>query len=157
LAKSLEITDTLTDGLKKLAKENPDLARKGLGQAGLRMIADFVNEAPAMPLKEGFLRGSGAVFVEAKKVADSKTIGQTKGKPPSSNPDSEPLTTTVVFDTPYAARMDQDLDPKGGLQLGPMSRQAGNVGGGFISKKVASKKYQSIWAEIIANVLKSKY
>lgn len=146
----VKVSNTIKARLKELMKVAPEKVEKAQGVVALRMIRDFVMETPKMPVLTGNMRGSGAVFVNDKKVADSKSLGENKGTPPQTNDSPEKMTVLAVINTPYAARLDQNLTPEGNMQLGPFSAQDGGVGGGFVSKKVASKRYQTTWTKILA-------
>ena len=148
--------NNITARLKELAKYSVELQKKALGQMGLRIIRDMVLDAPRPPLRTGFLRGSGVVYLESKKVLDSTQVGgnsgAVKGDIPETNPEPEPMTLTVAFNTPYAANMDQNLSPEGSLKS--HFENDGLIGVGFMSTKVASKNYQDTWYKIASNVIK---
>lgn len=147
----MQVSNTIRKKLKELEKLAPELVEKAQGPVALRMFRDFVMGEPKMPVLTGFMRGSGAVFVNDTKVADSKDLNENKGTPPNSNPMAEKNQILAVINTPYAARLDQNLTPEGDMQLGPFSRQDGGVGGGFVSKKINSERYRKTWVKILAN------
>lgn len=149
MASVTDVRKNLEEAFRRATNKN-----KYLAVVGLRMIRDAVKESPHPPLKTGFLRGSGAVFVGQKKVADSKTLGENKGSPPSSNDNPVDGEVLMVFDTPYAARMDQKMEPKGNLKSHFLQDQG--IGGGFISSKIANPKNRATYAEIIANEIKKE-
>ena len=155
----MSVKNTTTIKLRELkTKTMPELAKKALGQAGLRAIRDIVLEAPRPPLETGFLRGSGVVYVEEKQVITSDRIGGNtgakKGDVPSTNPQAEKLTLTIAMNTSYASAMDQELEPEGNKKS--RFEQDSQIGGGFMSKKIADKKYQDTWTKIMANVFKEE-
>jgi hypothetical protein len=88
----------------------PELIETGLGRASLQLMNDCVMEVPTVPIKEGWLRGSGSVFVQNKLVHES-----TFGKAGMANTDhSENLgprdfVGVVGFNTPYASRLHEGL------------------------------------------------
>jgi len=95
-------------------KAIPSLIEKGMGRAGLQLLNDCVNEVPTVPLKEGWLRGSGSVFVQNKLVAVSKA-----GKSGLANTDTagesvgeEGISALVGFNAPYAAKMHEGISFK---------------------------------------------
>jgi hypothetical protein len=143
-----------TIDVRKATKTVKEGVKNGLAIAGLRMLRDIVLEAPRPPLKTGFLRGSGSVFVEDKLTATSQTLGQQGGKPPTSNAQSKKETATVVLDTPYAARLDQRLEPEGSYKS--HFTQDAQIGGGFMTKKIADPRRQKVYASLIANGIKKE-
>jgi len=162
------MTNTVGKRLRELQKKAPKMVEKALGQVALRMMRDFVMDTPAAPVLTGNLRGSSAVFVNTTKVADGEDLPKkpatklpknfVKIKPPVTNDFPEKNTVLAVINVPYAARMDQNLVPYGKkYKLGPFSLQAGNVGGGFISSKVASKKYQERWKKIFSKEINENF
>jgi len=44
----------------------PEAVEKGLGVAVLQLLNDCIMEVPTVPIKEGWLRGSGSAFVQNK-------------------------------------------------------------------------------------------
>lgn len=130
---------------------NDALKTRALSVAGSRMIRDAVIVEPRPPLETGMLRGSGSVFVDTERVSDSRAIGFNGGEPPQSNDIPQKDTVTLVFDTPYAARMDQFLEPLGNLKS--RFTQDPKIGGGWMSK-LTQKKFTDIYVKLIGNTIK---
>jgi len=103
------------------AQKFPEAAREGLKQAGVRLMIDTVEQVPTAPRDipgeekgESFheLWGSGAVFVEDKKVEGSP-FGDPMYQPEQvENP--EKMTAQIVFGAPYAARWHEN-EPTAGF------------------------------------------
>ncbi|MFA5456872.1 MAG: hypothetical protein WC261_04480 [Synergistaceae bacterium] len=97
----------------KVTKEILERAKIGMGQAGTQLMSDCVNIAPTVPIEEGWLRGSGSVFVDDELVAVSKD-----GKPGKANTSSpggkknNAITVIVGFNTPYAHRLHEGVGYK---------------------------------------------
>lgn len=97
----------------KVTNEIIERARRGMGQAGAQLLNDCVNIVPTVPIKEGWLRGSGSVFVDDKLLFVSKD-----GKPGLANIDSpgkkknNAIVVVVGFNTPYAHRLHEGVGYK---------------------------------------------
>jgi hypothetical protein len=139
-----------TLNLELASKKVIEANRKGMGQAGLRMIRDFVIDTPTPPVRTGFLRGSGSTFIGSNLVGTSKDLGFNGGEPNTqyNAPDD---TITVGFNARYAAAQDQNLAPEGNWM--PSMTQDTTIGGGFVTKKL-TKKYWDVWIGIIAKAIK---
>lgn len=87
-------------------------ARRGLGQAGLAILADAVMDMPTVPLKEGTLRGSGSVFVDGKLLATSPGAGTPATDAGDLNRPGT-LEALVGFNTPYAAYQHEGMRKDG--------------------------------------------
>lgn len=89
----------------------PELAEKGIGRATLQLLNDCVMEIPTVPIKEGWLRGSGSVFIQNKLIGVSKF-----GKPGEANKDhseaigSKEYVGVCGFNVPYAAKMHEGIN-----------------------------------------------
>lgn len=94
-------------------KAIPEAAEQGMGRAGIQLLLDCLFIPPTVPLKEGWLRGSGSVFVQGKLVASG-----VDGKPGNARTESpEPaqpgeITALVSFSTPYAHRLHEGVGYK---------------------------------------------
>lgn len=104
-------TSIFDEKFKKLAKEvMPEKFEEGMGRAMLLCLGDCIMEVPTVPIKEGWLRGSGSIFAQNKLVGVS-----THGKPGMATMDySEPIRPNevvghVLFSTPYAARLHEGI------------------------------------------------
>lgn len=88
----------------------PELIERGLGVAMIDLLNDCIMEVPTVPIREGWLRGSGSVFVQNKLAGVS-----TAGKPGMANADhSEMLSSgefmgVIGFNTPYASKMHEGV------------------------------------------------
>lgn len=122
----MEIRFDFSDFQKKFGdvvrRQVPEATEKGIGVAMLQMLNDCVMEVPTVPIKEGWLRGSGSIFVQNKLVSVSK-----HGKKKYANTDfseyigNERLIGVIGFNTPYAAKMHEGIgynftDPSAGAK-----------------------------------------
>jgi hypothetical protein len=122
----------------------PELTEKGLGRATLQLLNDCVMEIPTVPLKEGWLRGSGSAFVQ------NKLIGMSSfGKKKFANADHADylgygnFIGVVGFNAPYAARLHEGV----GFRFTEPSS-----GAKYLESKLHRNKDR--YAEIIANTIK---
>jgi hypothetical protein len=97
---------------KEIVKRTiPERVEIGFGRAALQLLNDCVIEVPTVPIKEGWLRGSGSVFVQNKLIGESSF-----GKPGRANTEySETIgehqfVGIVGFNTSYAARLHEGID-----------------------------------------------
>lgn len=138
--------------IEKLQVEDfPRAARRGLGEAGIELMRDTIQQEPTAPRDipgeekgESFkeLWGSGAVFVESKKVE-----GSWFGNPmyqPEQVSDPQPMTAQIVFGAPYAAQWHEN-EPKEGFTYTL-------AGTGFLRNKLIENisKYARIIAKELA-------
>ncbi len=92
----------------------PKLTEKGLGVAMLQVLNDCINEVPTVPIREGWLRGSGSIFVQNKLITTSEGMSKAKaGKANKSH--SETLKAgefsgVIGFNTPYASKVHEGVD-----------------------------------------------
>ena len=89
----------------------PELAEDGLGRAMLQLLNDCVMEVPTVPLKEGWLRGSGSIFVQNKLMGIS-SFGKS-GKANTEHIEGinfNQLVGVIGFNTPYASKMHEGVD-----------------------------------------------
>lgn len=106
----LDCSDFLKKFPEVIKKISGELAEKGMAQAGMQLLNDCVMEVPTVPIKEGFLRGSGSVHVQNKLIMTSPY-----GKPGMAatiiDDSAEPgqIVATVGFNTPYAARVHEGI------------------------------------------------
>jgi len=118
--KQFAISENITIGLKRFFKKIDPAAREKASIAwGLQLINNTVlgqgGDDSRPPKKTGRLRGSGTVFVGSKKVGDTTFQGK-DGTPAQSYTEQNENITTVGFNTPYAAKMHEELQPAGSLQ-----------------------------------------
>lgn len=122
----------------------PELAEKGLGRAGMQLLSDSVMQRPTVPHKEGWLRGSGSVFVQ-NELAGQSTSGK-QGKAAKSH--TEPIkrneiVAVVGFNTPYAARLHEHPEFR--------FKEPG-AGGKFLESKMS--RFKKLYFRIIANSIR---
>lgn len=123
---------------KRVTEEIIKRAIEGMGQAGAQLLNDCVMLTPTVPIKEGWLRGSGSVFVDDKLVMVSK-----EGKAGLANTDSpgmkknDAIVVVVGFNTPYAHRLHEGI----GFKFSEPS-----AGPKYLESKMISRKdvYQQI-------------
>ena len=138
--------------MKKVLRETPELADKGLGRAGMLLMRDAALEAPSVPLKEGTLRGSASVHVENKRVATGSTLPNAAQGTPAEHvnvgSNDRRRVAVVGFNTPYAAYLHEHPEFKFG-KLDPQS------GGKFMETKMQrhGKDYFEEVADTIRNGL----
>ena len=112
-------------------------ATKHMARAGMRLLRDSLMDAPTVPLKEGTLRGSGAVHVNGKMVGSAEEFGYpptASGKEDGAPADSiglpvgkDEIVATTGFNTAYAARLHEhpeyNFSPpdKNGKRIAPES------------------------------------
>jgi len=96
---------------KKIVRESyPELVLKGLARAMFNLMRDCVMQAPTVPIREGWLRGSASIFVQNKLAGVSPY-----GKPGFAETNlaeaivSGQYVGTIVFNTPYAAKMHEGI------------------------------------------------
>lgn len=124
----------------------PKLAEKGLARAGMQLLNDSIMQQPTVPHKEGWLRGSGSVFVQNELAAESSS-GK-KGKAAKSH--TEPIkrneiVAVVGFNTPYAARLHEHPEFR--------FKEPG-AGGKFLESKMS--RFKSLYFKIVANAIKER-
>lgn len=144
----LTIETTIPKNLNNFfTKVSPKAKEKGLIALGLQLINNTVNGSPREssrpPIDTGRLRGSGSVFVGNKKVGDSLFAG--KGTPNSSISENNINTVTIGFNTEYAAKMHEHLEPYGipdpitGKIYKPR-KDSGTVTGKFLERHLQADK-----------------
>lgn len=92
----------------------PELIEKGLGRAMLQLLNDCVMEVPTVPLREGWLRGSGSVFVQNALVYTTELFPTARPKYALKNY-AEAVTIgdlvgVIGFNAPYAAKTHEGID-----------------------------------------------
>lgn len=126
---------------------------RGLDAGGLQLLNNIINGSPASaavpPKLTGHLRGSGSVFVGGKFVGDSQGE-EPAGTPNKSFSGAKSTTITVGLDTPYAAKMNENIGVK--LKLGPVSQQSGNVEAHFMQKHIEGDAEETL--KLIADITK---
>lgn len=138
------INNMLPAALRKAAKTAEEAGKKSLGRAGLKYLQNVSDKDPKPPIRWGYLRGSGFVYVGRRKVTGNSV--------PSSIQEGE-FVATVGMSANYASIQDNNLTPAGSWQLGARSRRASGVSGGFFTEK-NTKFYQREYRQIIADAIK---
>jgi hypothetical protein len=129
----------------RIVKETvPELVIIGLGRAILQLLNDCVMEIPTVPLKEGWLRGSGSVFVQ-NKLSGVSGFGRPgfANKTHIDNIGRGEFVGVCGFNTPYAARLHEGI----GFHFTEPSS-----GAKYMEKKLHGNKDR--YQEIIANAIK---
>lgn len=92
--------------MRRLEEETiPKKIERGLGRAALQLLNDTVMQSPTVPVREGWLRGSGSIFVNNKLFAESPH-GKQKfaNKEFKEHLEKDEQVAVVGFNVPYAAR-----------------------------------------------------
>ncbi|MDD5585025.1 MAG: hypothetical protein PHV55_08230 [Candidatus Omnitrophica bacterium] len=104
-------TTDFDEKFQKIIKETyPELIKKGLARAMFNLMRDCVMQAPTVPIREGWLRGSASIFVQNKLVGVSPY-----GKPGFATTNLAAAITagkyvgTIIFNTPYAAKIHEGI------------------------------------------------
>lgn len=137
----------------------PERTEKGIGKACLQLLNDCVMQQPTVPIKEGFLRGSGSIFVDDKFVTASP-----HGKKGMANENLSgtqkvnKIVGVVGFNAPYASRLHE------GEITRKISRRASvksaitfsepSAGPKFLESKMV--KNRKLYFEIINTEIKGK-
>jgi hypothetical protein len=107
---TLDFSDMISK-LKLVSKKiTGELAERGMGRATLQLLNDSIIEIPTVPIKYGWLRGSGSIFVQNKLAGVS-----TAGKPGmAATMSDEPIKPGDVvglccFNAPYCARLHESV------------------------------------------------
>lgn len=123
----------------------PDRVEKGMAKAGMQLLNDAIMVEPTVPLKEGYLRGSGSVFVEDRFAGQSH-----QGKKDFANTASpgvarryDAWVAIVGFNAPYAARLHE--------AGGNMNFSEPSAGAKFLESKMNS--FKDVYFQIIANTI----
>jgi hypothetical protein len=121
--------------LQKLYRESPKDFIFALEVAGLQFLTWANNgstkESRKPPIRRGFLRGSGSVFV------GGKLVGLAPGNNREANTSHSAQATTVTFgwNAAYAAKMHE-----GEYNLGPYSQQDGDAGNKWLELHLKADK-----------------
>jgi hypothetical protein len=90
----------------------PECAEVGMGRAALQLMNDAIMTVPTVPLREGWLRGSGSAFVNNKLIGLSSEKHGKAGKANTvsvESMNSDDIVGMVGFNTPYAARIHEGI------------------------------------------------
>jgi len=130
----LKIVNTIN--LEKVWMADKKARDKGLMALGLQLLNNTLNGSPnepvVPPIMQGYLRGSGSVFLGKKLLSTSTEFGysETSGKAkPNEIYNGKKNEVTIGFNAPYATKMHEtDWEP------GKISQQSGDVGNKFLEK-----------------------
>lgn len=135
------------DKMRKLiGSVMPEKIEKGIGVAMLDLLNDCIMEVPTVPLREGWLRGSGSIFVQNKFIRTSEGIGE--GKPKFANKNYSSFMPKYVyegvigFNAPYAARTHEI----------PMKFVEPSSGNKYLESKLLTKR--AVYVGDIADTIK---
>lgn len=126
----------------------PQRMVKALHAAGMALWRDAINVFPTVPLREGWLRGSGSVHVNGKMVFESN-----EGKPGLANKGDTGMVdddvVVVGFNAPYSAVMHEGQRQSGTHKVQNWSEPSS--GPKFLESKLAmfGKQYQKLMAKVI--------
>lgn len=134
--------------LGKVAKQMiPSLTERGMGRAMLQLLNDCVMEVPTVPLKEGWLRGSGSIFVQNTLVSFSVNAPRAKiGFANTShieNIGKNFFVGVIGFNTPYAAKVHEGIS---------MHFREPGSGAKYLESKMLRNR--DVYLSIIANTVK---
>lgn len=127
-----------------IKKTVPKLAERGFARAGMQFLNDTIMQRPTVPIREGWLRGSGSIFVQNRLVGVS-SHGK-KGKANTEHSESikgGEIAAVVGFNTPYAARLHEGE----GMKFVEPS-----AGAKFLESKMSKNK--NLYMKITANTIK---
>jgi hypothetical protein len=148
------VRNTLHKGLNEYYKRAKTADFKAKSALGLQLLNNVINGSPGVtvvpPILTGHLRGSGSAFVGSTLVGDS-SAEYAAGKP-NKNFQANNDVVTVGFDTPYAAKMHENIGIK--YKLGPFSEQSGNVGPFFLRLHLEGDKNE-LWG-LYASIYKKE-
>ena len=122
----------------------PELAEIGMGRASFQLLNDAIMEEPTVPHREGFLRGSGSIFVNNKfkgksSQGDNSLVNSEHHE--SINEENE-IIGIVGFNTPYAERWHE-------ADEGSVHFTEASAGVKFLEKKMNENR--KLYYKIIAN------
>jgi len=127
-----------------ITNKAPALIQRGFAQAGMQLMRDAVMERPTVPIDEGWLRGSGSVFVNGKFVAESPSGKKGKAaKSDNTSKDKNGDCAVVGFNAPYAARLHEAERFK---------FREPSAGPKFLESKLI--RHRNEYFKIIANIIK---
>lgn len=129
-------------------------AERGVGQAATQLLRDAVLVEPAVPLDEGFLRGSGSAHVNGAQVSTTSGIAGAKGGSPLETftegaSTQNIITGAVVFNTPYASYQHEGMRLDGSHVVKVYSNPGAGSGAKFLESKLLTRR--DLYIKIIAN------
>ena len=137
------------DKLNKIVRTVfPERVEKGLGVAMLDLLNDCIMETPTVPIKEGWLRGSGSIFVQNRLAKTSVNLGRGKSKYENTNYIGNikkgNYEGVIGFNAPYAARMHEGID---------LNFTEPSSGAKFLESKLVRKR--DVYLKDIADTIKA--
>lgn len=127
-----------------IRKTVPALAERGIAKAGMQLLNDSIMQRPTTPILEGWLRGSGSVFVQNRLIGVSSHGKQGKANTDHSESiKGNRIAAVVGFNTPYAARLHEGE----GLRFTEPS-----AGAKFLESKMSRNK--GLYMKIVANTIR---
>ncbi len=130
--------------LEKFAKQSPKAFTKAQEKASLQLLTWMntgsfgTSESRKPPIRYGVLRGSSSAFVGSQKVGDFKInvkAGSKEQISPASSYAAPGGTTTIVYNTDYAAKMHEWGGP-----WGEFTEQDGDAGAKWVEKHLQADK-----------------
>jgi hypothetical protein len=140
-------------------KHQDEIAKKKVALQLLNFVDNGSSNCSVVPPKrDGQLRASGSVFVGSDLIK-----AHPGGTAATDHNESDDMTVTIGFNTPYAARMHEHLEQSGTpdpivgrvLHQGAISRQSGDVDAKFLEKHIELDGPTLI--EMYANIIKEKF
>lgn len=149
MSKEFEIDfSEFNKGLKKATDLMIDGAKEGMGVAGMQLLNDAVMEEPTVPHKEGFLRGSGSIFVDDKLIGVSNHGDNSLSTTDHNEKlDKDEIVAIVGFNAPYAMKL-HEAEPGSVIFTEP------SAGSKYLTKKLSNNR--KIYFQIISNRIKYK-
>jgi hypothetical protein len=158
---NFEFENTLTVGLESIFKKinmdgNSGIDFEARKKVALQLLNNCVrgskNCPVTPPIKDGILRASASVFVNGQLIGTSESEGQ-NGTPCTDYTETNDI--TIGYNTAYAARIHENLEPAGTFKLGEQSIKAGNVEGKWLEQHLQAdgEDLAGFYADLIRNEL----
>lgn len=157
------MTEELEQGFDRFREDMIASCRKGMGQAGLRLLGDSVMQSPTVPKDEGTLRASGSVHVDGEPTMTSAELGI---RAPDATPVDQPITpetagvegitATVGFNTPYAAYQHRGMRADGSHVVENYTEPSS--GPNFVGAKIEirGEQYLQLARDVAAKEMKNR-
>jgi hypothetical protein len=131
-------------GIARLKDITPEIAERAMAKAAMALMNDCIMQIPTVPLREGWLRGSGSIFVDNKFIAESGAgIPGMAAKAISEPIGPGQIVGVCAFNTPYAAHVHEGID---------MHFTEPSSGPKYLESKLISNK--QTYFQVIANSIK---
>lgn len=138
----IKLTNTITSGINKLAKQMGSSTAEAMEIAALALAQDAVDQAPSVPVDTGNLRGSWAVYVNGNIIASGN-----KADAPAKIASGGKISAGVAFSADYALYQHEGIHFK-------HRKSSPTPGAKFLEVKLISNKDQ--YREIIARELAAR-